>query len=360
MADTRTYISQVKLPGDNTTYYVKDSVARDMISALQGVTFHKCTTAADTPYGVTWDSAGTTITGTLTAVNADKSYIYLVASKHTQTRDIYDEYIPVNEGTEADPSWVWETLGNTDLDIDDLGDLAYKDTASGSGTVSTADSAAFSNGAVSASATYTPAGSVSVTLAQTATAATLTKGDYTPAGTVSKPNVTITPTSVTIQSKKTNGSVTAGTAASFTSGSFSGGSFSQGSDSFVAPSWSASVADEVLTFSFSAGSFTQGTDTYTPASHGADTFTANTPTAVTLPTFEEKSALSAVSAELDATPTFTGTKATNALVTGVTYDKATVESSTFSGTQATISSTGTATGDVTLTKTSKTVNVTVS
>lgn len=360
MADTRTYISQVKLPGDNTTYYVKDSVARDMISQLQGVTFHKVSSAADTPVGVTWDNSGTTVTGTLTAADAVKSYIYLVPSKHTLTKDIYDEYIPVNTGTEADPTWIWEMLGNTDLDIDTLGSLAYKNSASGSGTVTTADSATFSNGAVSASATYTPAGSVSVSLAQTATAASLTKGDYTPEGSVSKPSITVTPSTATVGVKKTAGSVTAGSAASFTRGSFSGGSFTQGSDSFVAPSWSGSVVDEVLTFSFSAGSFTQGTDSFTAATHGADTFVANTPTAVTLPTFEDKSVLTGASAALDTAPAFTGTKATGALVTAVSYDKASVQSSSFTGTEATISSTGTATGDVTLTKTSKTVNVTVS
>lgn len=354
-----TYISQVKLPGDNTTYVIKDAEARNMIEQLQGVTFHKCTSAADTPVGVKWKDGSTEITGTLAAVDADKSNIYLVPSKQTLPKDIYDEYIPVNEGSTATPAWIWEKLGDTDADISNLGNLAYQDTASGSGSVTTADSASFTNGAASVSATYTPAGSVAVTLTQTATAANLTKADYTPAGSVSAPTITVDPTSTDVYSEKTTGSVTAGTAASFTRGSFSGGSFKQGDDSFVAPTWSATVTNEVLTFSFSAGSFTQGTDSFTPATHGADTFTANTPTAVTLPTFEKKTVLTGVSASAS-TPEFTGTKATNALITGVTYDKATVNSATFTGTEATIDSTGTATGTVSLTKTSKTVEVTVS
>ena len=354
------YISKVQLPGSETIYEIKDAGARELISQLHNVEFHKCTAAGDTPIGVEWKDGSTTITGTLTAANAQHQTIYLVPSKHTLTGDVYDEYITTNVSTTSTPSWTWETLGSTQLDIDDLGDFAYADIGSGSGTVSTADSASFSNGSASVSATYTPAGSVSVTLSQTDTAADLTKADYTPAGTVSKPDVTVTTSTMDIYGKKTDGSVSAGTAATFSSGTFSGGSFTQGTDNFTAPTWSASVdANEVLTFSFSAGSFTQGSDTFVAATHGADTFTANTPTAVTLPTFEKKQPLASASAELASTPTFTGTKATDALVTGVTYKKAGVQSSTFTGTEATISSTGTASGTVTLTKTDKTVNVTV-
>lgn len=354
------YISKVQLPGSETIYEIKDAGARELISQLHNVEFHKCTAAGDTPVGVEWKDGSTTITGTLTAANAQHQTIYLVPSKHTLTGDVYDEYITTNISTTSTPSWTWETLGNTQLDIDDLGDFAYADTGSGSGTVSTADSASFSNGAASVSATYTPKGSVSVTLAQTATAATLTKADYTPEGTVSKPSITVTPTTVDVYSKKTDGSVTAGTAATFTQGTDTFVKPTHTADVFVAPTWSASVdANEVLTFSFSAGSFTQGTFTQGSFTQGLDTFTANTPTAVTLPTFEKKQPLSNVGAELASTPVFTGTKATDALVTGVTYDKASVQSATFSGTEETISSTGTATGDVTLTKTNKTVNVTV-
>lgn len=127
MADNRTYISQIQLPNDATTYYLKDSVARDLIAQLQGVTFHKCTSASDTPLGVSWDDGGTTITGTLTAANAIKSYIYLVPAATTSTGDAYAEYIPVNLGTEQSPTWSWERLGDTDIDLDSLGNLAYHD-----------------------------------------------------------------------------------------------------------------------------------------------------------------------------------------------------------------------------------------
>lgn len=78
--------------------------------------------------------------------------------------------------------------------------------------------------------------------------------DITPAGSVSKPNVTVTPTE-------------ASTLASVNSAG-------------ATPSWSASVADEVLSFSFSAGS---------------------------MPTFNTANRLTAVSAELASAPSFTGT-----------------------------------------------------
>lgn len=186
----------------------------------------------------------------------------------------------------------------------------------------------------------------------------MTRGDYTPAGTVSKPNITVTPSTINVEVKKTAGSVTAGTAAQYQRGTFSGGSFAQGTDQFVAPVLTTSVSGETLTIGFSAGSFTQGSDTFTPASHGNDTFTPNTPTSVVLPTFEQKTVMESATAELEANPTFTGTKETGLKVTGVSYDKAGIQSQTFTGTQATITSSGTATGDVTLTKTDKTITIT--
>lgn len=378
MAGYGPYISTITLPGGQK-YDIKDQEARDLIASIVagGLTFVVSADASNTPYGVTWENAGTRVEGTLVASIDTKAYIYLVPHEKTgSTVDYYREYVTVNFGTEQSPVWAWEYLGNTDIDLSNLGDLAYKDSASGTIAVTTADSGTFSNGSVTASATYTPAGSVNVTLAQTATAASLTKGDYTPAGTVSKPNVTVTPTTATVEVKDAAGTVTAGTAASFTRGTFNGGSFTRGVDSYTAPTWTATVPDTTVTdpetgnpvtvstenlqFSFNAGSFTQGVDSFTPATHGEDTFTANTPTSVTLPTFKEQSVMTAASAELDAAPTFTGTTATNALVTGVNYDKATVDSQSFTGTEATISSTGTASGDVTLTKTEKTINVTVS
>lgn len=338
------YISKITLP-NGQTYEIKDQEARDLIAGIAagGLAFKVSQGANTTPYGITWTDNETVITGTLVASSDTKAYIYLVPHiKNAQGAvDFYREYVTVDFGTEQSHSYAWEFLGDTDIDLSGLGALAWKNAATGTIKVTTADSGSFSNGTVSASASYTPEGSVAVTLNQTQTNASLTKGNYTPEGTISKPNVTVTPTTASIDVKKTAGTVSAGTAASFT----------QGTDQYTAPTLTTTVDEnETLTIGFTAGSFTQG----------SDSFSANTPTSVTLPTFESKTVMTGASAELAAAPTFTGTTAENALVTGVKYDKATVNSAGFTGTAATISSTGTASGDVTLTKTEKDINVSVS
>ena len=352
MAEYGPYISKITLP-NGLTYDIKDQEARDLIASIVagGLTFVVSSDASNTPAGLTWENEGTLVTGELAAGSNTKAYIYLVPHVKAQgTVDYYREYVTVNFGTAESPSWAWEFLGDTDIDLSNLGDLAYKDSASGTIGVTTADSGTFSNGSVTASATYTPAGSISVSLNQTSTAATLSTSDYTPEGTVSKPNITVTPTTDSVVNKTADGSVSAGTAASFT----------QGTDQFTAPTWSASVpttvvdgqtvSTENLTFSFNAGSFTQG----------SDTFNANTPTSVTLPTFSSVTVMTGASAALASAPVFTGSTATDIVVTGVSYDKAAIGTTGFTGTEATIQSTGTASGDVTLTKTEKTINVTVS
>lgn len=362
------YISIVKLPGDNTPYYVKDSEARDWIQQIAslGIKFTiawKGNTVPDVtkiPLGVEVEYNQQTYTGTLVASADTASSIVLVYSKTVEPRDVYDEYITVTEGAEGSETYFWEKLGDTNLDVDNLGNFAYADTGSGSQTLNDyVTSGSFSNGSASVSASYTPAGSVSVTLSQTSTAGTLTTSDYTPEGTVSTPTITVTPSTTTAKVLDSDGSVTAGTAASYTRGSFSGGSFTQGSDAHTPASWSASVANEVLQFSWTADTFTQGTDSFTPASHAADTFVPNSPTSVTLPTFKNQTVATGIASATSTQPTFTGTTAEDALVTGVSYDKAGVQSSTFSGTAATIDSTGTASGTVTLTKGNKTISITV-
>lgn len=70
--------------------------------------------AGTTPSGVSWTkttgSSTTTITGTLTAANADAHTIYYVKSIPVNgTNDIFDEYMAV--------SGAWEKIGNTDVDL---------------------------------------------------------------------------------------------------------------------------------------------------------------------------------------------------------------------------------------------------
>ena len=196
------------------------------------------------------------------------------------------EYVIIKDG---EASYKWEQIGTTKVDLTDyvektltiagidlqdnitkeelqtaldLKALAYKDSAKG--TISTADSATL---------TYTPEGTVNVTLAQTekavastgkftpagsitgsaisggsiavtlkdaeeASAVSLTKGDYTPAGTISAPAITLSKgtAKAVVTGVATAGTVpslgagfyTAGSAASFTSGAFTPASLGEG------------------------------------------------------------------------------------------------------------------------------------
>lgn len=122
------FISKITLPNGNT-YELKDLGARELIEELSnaGLKFMKSTDAATTPVGVQWKDGETVITGTLLANAANHAYIYMVPDSTSTGNSRYIEFITMNVGTDADPNWVWEALGTTDIDIDDLGDLAYKD-----------------------------------------------------------------------------------------------------------------------------------------------------------------------------------------------------------------------------------------
>lgn len=177
---------------------------------------------------------------------------------------------------------------------------------------------------------------------------------YTPAGSVSKPDVDVTPTTATIKEVDQAGSVTGGTANIPTAVSVTPGSanvptavtvtpgtagtptdvdVTPGSAaSMTLPTWGCSVSGEILEFSWNQGSFTPnvptavdvtdgsaGTPTavsVTPGSAGTPTAvsvtpgTANVPTAVTLPTTKNTSVVTGVAAELHEAPAFTGTAAT--------------------------------------------------
>ena len=154
------YISKITLP-NGESYELKDLEAREQIQELinVGLKFMRSTDAATTPIGVQWEDQGVVITGTLTADAAHHNYIYMVPDSSATGRSQYIEFMTMNFGTDADPNWVWEALGTTDIDIDNLGDLAYQDrvilnkgtgdNVLGEGTVFTNSTSAvtFANGA---------------------------------------------------------------------------------------------------------------------------------------------------------------------------------------------------------------------
>ena len=208
-------LTQIELPS-GSVYDIHDS----RVDSLNNWEYVVCTNAANTPYGVTWTSGSTTITGTLVA-SADTMYkIYLVPDTNG-TNDIYDEYITVNP---SGSTYQWELFGNTKLpDMNQYvknktghsggtaGDLAYKDSASGSVTVpktyttsvstnttsnvnisgegvrlqtdsNVMTGASFSGSSMTSTGNFTPSGSISV---GTGTA------NYTPGGSISTPTISL-------------------------------------------------------------------------------------------------------------------------------------------------------------------------
>lgn len=243
-----------------------------------------------------------------------------------------------------------ETL-KTDLG---LGALAYKNSATGTVAGQTI---------TGIKATGTSAGSVEVGLTQTPTAAVLTKSDYTPSGditgsvtaagsvsiakdatngtqisgSVSAPTVTITPNTDSIKKVTSVGTLPTKAADTFTP---------NGDDTFTAGSqaaWSANVDDdsETLSFSFTTNTlptFTQGAKaSYAEGAFDAGTLPTLAEAATTVmtgvksaeasaPVFTgDKFAASFIGASADITATFAGEK--TSVVSGVNYDKATVDTS---------------------------------
>lgn len=119
-------ISKITLPSGNT-YDIKDAVAREMI-------------AGSVSYNIGWDGTGvpditkipagvvvtyndTDYTGTMSAESAQPGEFVLVKSSNT-AQNSYSEYVAV--GTTG--SKTWEKMGDTVIDLSNLGDLAYLDT----------------------------------------------------------------------------------------------------------------------------------------------------------------------------------------------------------------------------------------
>lgn len=121
-------ISKITLPSGNT-YEIKDAYARQLLAG--GISFVVCwdgtsvPVVADIPKGVVVTYNGTTYTGTKEASTAEPLTFYLVNSPTQEgEKDVYDEYVAIDKtgGTKD-----WEKLGDTRIDLSDLGALAYKD-----------------------------------------------------------------------------------------------------------------------------------------------------------------------------------------------------------------------------------------
>ena len=335
-------ISKITLPS-GTTYNIKDETARQMASA--GVSFTISTDAASTPKDVTWTKSGTTITGTLVASATTSGVFYMGPTTTQGGKDIYSEYVTVKNGS----TFSWEKIGTTDIDLSNLGDLAYKDSASGNYTpAGTVSQPTFSGNNMTSTGSFTPDGTVSkptftgtegnVSVSGTP-AGTITVGtgsaNYTPAGTVSAPTITVTPNTATkyvAGSATGGGAVTAGTAASATM-----------------PVLTTNVENENLTISWTDGAFTP-----------------NTPTAVTLPSFTSQTIVSGIKSATASQPSFEGTvvnlkfSGTAMSSSGKFTPAGNVSQPTFTGSEGSVSVSGKPTGTVsqpTFTGTQKAVTV---
>lgn len=364
-----------KLTIGDQTYYLKDAEARELL-ALLGTAAKK-----DVAAGVSADEQGLVTGAQVQAAIASISGSMHFRGVVTSFDDITDPaagdviIIGVKEYVYGGEPATWHELGDesiyalktvtigtqnlsANINLDTLatdmglGKLAKKDSATGTVAGQTISGLKAKGNA---------AGSIAVELTQTATAATLTKSDYTPSGdvtgsvtaagsvsiakdaengtqisgSVSAPTVTVTPATDTIKKVTSVGTLPTKAADTFTP---------NGDDTFTAGSqaaWSASVDDasETLSFSFTANilpTFKQGAKaSYTEGAFDAGTLpelaaagttvvTGITKAEATAPVFTgDKFAASFTGASADITATFAGEK--TSVVSGVSYDKAGVD-----------------------------------
>ena len=327
------------IDANDSEYNFKDAQARQDISNIQtsisgGVVFKGETTTQLT-------NGATTATIVINSANVTATQGMLV---------VYGNKEFVFDGTQ------WIEMG----DLSVLGALAYKDSASATytpaGTVSQptfsgSSSSVSITAQANASGNYTPAGSVSQ---PTFSGSSLTStGKFTPSGSVGLTTTNTTSTVSKAESGDTTytpeGSVSAPTISVSTAGTTT--TVNSITAVGTLPSLSATVSDENLTLSWDAGtlptkgsnttvktgdaSYTASTPTFTGT--GARLVTGNiaVPTSASFTGTEGDLSVSGTPAGTVSQPTFTGT---SVQLAGSTTASGTVSQPTFSGTQATITS----------------------
>lgn len=364
-----------KLTIGEKTYYLKDAEARELLATL-GTAAKK-----DVAAGVSAEEQGLVTGAQVQAAIAGISGSMHFRGVFTSTAEVTNPaagdviIVGVKEYVYGGAPAAWHELGDesiyamktvtigtqnlsANINLDTLahdmglGKLSKKDSATGTVAGQTISGL---------KAKGNTAGSIAVELTQTSTAATLTKSDYTPSGdvagtvvangtvsiakdaengtqisgSVSAPTVTVTPSTDTIKKVTSVGTLPTKAADTFTPNGDD--IFTQGSKA----SWSANVdeASETLSFSFTANdlpTFTQGAKaSYTEGTFNAGTLpelaaagttvvTGITSATASAPVFTgDKFAASFTGASADITATFTGDK--TSVVSGVNYDKATVD-----------------------------------
>lgn len=312
------------------------------------------------------NSAGTTpnvtnldgTQGTLSPSATTMYKIYLVHHPHTESSDVYDEWITIDKGASASPRYQWEKLGHTDVDfsdiVDHIADHVFTPTASlasnpsFSGTSSTSGASSNSN--------------LSITVQG---ASSGTQNTYTPTGTLS---ISMKSHNHTIEAQNVNVSASATSTNNISSSETqTSGSISYLEDATVN---GAALSNTSIKTINSNGSVTAGTQSSLTVASGSETlvFTPNTLATVTLPTYSTKSIVTGVQTQPSITATTKYLSLTNGTVSvtaknseSVTVNSATseVNSNTFTGDGKTISATNTHTHSVTPSGTISKPNVTV-
>lgn len=364
-----------KLTIGEKTYYLKDAEARELLATL-GTAAKK-----DVAAGVSAQEQGLVTGAQVQAAIAGISGSMHFRGVFASTAEVTDPaagdviIVGVKEYVYGGEPAAWHELGDesiyalktvtigqqnlsANINLDTLaadmglGKLAKKDSATGTVAGQTISGV---------KATGTVTGSINVALAQTATPATLAKSAYTPAGniaadvtatgkvsiakdaengvqisgSVSAPTVTVTPATDSIQKVTSVGELPSKANDIFTP---------NGDDTFTAGSqaaWSANVDEpsETLSFSFTANtlptfkqgakaSYTEGAfnagSLPTLAAEGTPVVTGITSATATAPVFTgDKFAATFIGDKNTVNASFTGTEVQ--VVSGVTYDKATVD-----------------------------------
>ena len=407
-------ISKIKL-ANGTTVTIKDAKGRaDMTTILGGHTLEALGAAAwkavaaevngggaglptaeavksyvDSQVGqihsfdVVIDPAGTANGPSVTA-SADTMYkIYMVADEGASA-GFYVEWITIRSGAKGAYTYAWEKIGSTKTDLTGyvskettiagialdknisvadlrtalgLGAMAYADKASGSGTVQTIDSITMKE--------VTVAGNAAVT--SKVADATLTKANYTPAGTITGSAISGGSINVTLKDSATKTEAVLGTSEFTPTGTIAakqGGSFSalktasfgaaedgvQIEGTVSAPAISLTAADKTFATGLTGGSkasFTEGA--FTPAAIQDGFYTAGVAASWTgkdyvAPTMGEATkaafASEGVTAAIDPEDaeclTFTNAATAQAVTAQGTFNAGKVDFGTFNGGSATV------------------------
>ena len=308
--------------------------------------------------------------------------IYLVkASASGVAQNIYKEYITVKN---SDGTYTWELIGDTAIDISGkvdktttiagitldkdisveqlqtalgLGKMAYADTAKGSTTLQTVDSITMKEVTVAGNATVT----------SKAADATLTKANYTPAGSITGSAISDGSVTVTLKDSVTKTEADLGTTTYTPTGTIAakeGGSFSalktaafgasedgvQIEGTVSKPAVTLTAEDKTVVTGLTGGkaaSFTEGA--FTPAAIQAGFYTAGkaaswTGADYTAPTlgeaktgkFASEGIVAAIDAEDAECLTFSAAGTSDAVTAQGTFNAGNVDFGTFDGGSATV------------------------